>query len=152
MINKSAFSFEAPEQSPGFLLWQTTIIWQRLIKKVLDKHDISHAQFVILALLRWFEENRQEVTQIEIARRSQLDKMTVSQALKKLVAMDLVMRMEDKKDTRAKLIWLTAKGRSLILKLILMVEDQDSEFFSALDENNKKALRQNLHRLIVGKE
>jgi hypothetical protein len=36
MAAKSAFGFEVPEASPGFLLWQTTTAWQRLIKKMLD--------------------------------------------------------------------------------------------------------------------
>lgn len=49
------FGFAKPEDSPGFLLWQTTIIWQRRIKKALESHDISHAQFVIMAILLWFE-------------------------------------------------------------------------------------------------
>ncbi len=47
------FGFDAPEDSPGFLLWQTTISWQRMIKKALEPHDISHAQFVIMAILHF---------------------------------------------------------------------------------------------------
>ncbi len=35
-MTDSVFGFEQPEHSPGFLLWQTTITWQRLIKKALD--------------------------------------------------------------------------------------------------------------------
>ena len=77
MKPKSAFGFEAPEDSPGFLLWQTTITWQRLIKKALEAHDVSHAQFVVMAVLLWFEEHQEDPTQIAIARLSKLDQMTV---------------------------------------------------------------------------
>src|SRR5579862_5148053 len=84
-MSDSVFGFDKPEHSPGFLLWQTTVTWQRLIKNALDPYDISHAQFVVLAVTLWFEEKKQNPTQILIARLSKLDKMTVSKSLKKLV-------------------------------------------------------------------
>ena len=53
---KSAFGFEEPEDSPGFLLWQVTVSWQRAIKSALEPYKITHPQFVIMALLMWFTE------------------------------------------------------------------------------------------------
>ena len=90
-----AFGFEQPEDSPGFLLWQTTIMWQRLIKRALDPYQISHAQFVILAIVLWFQEIKEEITQVLIARQSKLDKMTVSKSLKILASLGLVKRCKD---------------------------------------------------------
>ena len=98
------FGFDKPEDSPGFLLWQTTMVWQRLIKKALEAHDISHAQFVIMATLLWFEAHHYDTTQILIVNWSKLDKMTVSKSLKKLVVQGLVKRMEHQTDTRAKTV------------------------------------------------
>lgn len=72
------FGFDQPQDSPGFLLWQTSVIWQRLIKKTLETYDISHAQFVIMALLLWFEAHHYNITQTLIVNWSKLDKMTVS--------------------------------------------------------------------------
>ena len=71
------FGFDRPEDSPGFLLWQTTMIWQRQIKRVLEAYDVSHAQFVIMATLMWFEAHNYDTTQISIVNWSKLDKMTV---------------------------------------------------------------------------
>ncbi len=56
------FSVEHPEDSSGLLLWQTTITWQRLIKKALEPYSISHARFVILAIVLWFEGIHEEPT------------------------------------------------------------------------------------------
>src|SRR5665213_3425618 len=111
---KSTFGFKKPEQSPGFLLWQTTITWQRLIKKALEPYDISHAQFVIMAILLWFKEQGNEATQGIIINWSKLDKMTVSKSLKKLVSQKLVTRAENETDTRSKTVSLTHKGKNLI--------------------------------------
>lgn len=149
MAPNSAFGFEAPEDSPGFLLWQTTITWQRLIKKALEAHDISHAQFVIMAILLWFEEHHQDPTQIALARLSKLDKMTVSKSLKKLVVQAYIRREESQKDTRAKWVYLTPKGKELATKLVPLVEGIDAEFFGKTPKSDQQILIQILGKLMA---
>lgn len=146
---KSAFGFEAPEDSPGFLLWQTTVTWQRLIKKALEPHDISHAQFVIIAVALWLEEHQQDPTQIAIARLSKLDKMTVSKSLKKLANQSYVNRKESHNDTRAKWVHLTPKGKNLVSKLIPIVEQIDAEFFGTVPKMDQQTLIQILGKLMT---
>jgi DNA-binding MarR family transcriptional regulator len=145
----SAFGFEAPKDSPGFLLWQTTITWQRLIKKALDVYGISHAQFVIMAILLWFEEHHQDPTQIALARLSKLDKMTVSKSLKKLVFQGYIRREESKKDTRAKWVYLTPKGKDLATKLVPIVERIDADFFGKIPKSDQQTLIQILGKLMA---
>lgn len=135
-----AFGFEKPEHSPGFLLWQTMVTWQRLIKKALDPYDISHAQFVILANVLWFEGVKQKPTQILIVRSTKLDKMTVSKSLKKLVADGLIKRMEHEKDTRAKSVHLTTKGKAMASRLVPIVEKIDEEFFGTVSRKDQQSL------------
>ncbi len=147
----SVFSVDEPEESPGFLLWQTTITWQRLIKKALDSYNLSHAQFVILAITLWHESKNIDVSQSLIIRQSKLDKMTVSKSFKKLVIEGYVERMEHKEDTRAKAVSLTKKGKKLISKLIPIVEKIDEEFFGVLKKNDRRSLIYNLNNLIKGK-
>jgi DNA-binding MarR family transcriptional regulator len=122
LTHDKIFSFDAPEDSPGLLLWQTTVTWQRQIKKALDPYDIAHAQFVIMAITFWFEEHQQNPTQVLIANLSKLDKMTISKSLKKLVSLGYMDRCESKSDTRAKWVSLTLKGKKLIQKLVPIVE------------------------------
>lgn len=148
----SVFSFNKPEDSPGFLLWQTTVTWQRLIKKSLDSYQISHAQFVILAIAAWFEAKQQEVTQGLIIRQSKLDKMTVSKSLKKLVAEGYIKRAEHEKDTRAKSVFLTKKGRDLTEKLVPIIEEIDAKFFGNLKKLEQKSLVGILNNLILAIE
>ncbi len=136
-LKRSFFEFERPEDSPGFLLWQTTITWQRLIKNALEPFDISHPQFVIMAILMWFEKNKYDTMQISIVNWSKLDKMTVSQSLKKLTVQKLVKRAEHKVDTRAKKVMLTDKGRELIETLIPIIESIDAEFFGQVSKQEK---------------
>lgn len=141
------FGFDTPEDSPGFLLWQTTITWQRLIKKALDPFEISHAQFVVLALSLWLEAHQKEATQMMIIKLSKLDKMTVSQALKKLSVLNFVERQEHATDTRVKKVQLTDEGRKLIHQLVPLVEAVDKQFFGVLSSSEQQNLL-SLHHII----
>jgi len=144
------FGFDAPEDSPGFLLWQTTMIWQRQIKKALEVYDISHAQFVIMATLMWFEAHNYGTTQILIVNQTKLDKMTVSKSLKKLVAQGFVKRTEHESDTRAKSVTLTEKGKEMIYILVPIVEGIDAKFFNASLGSEESQLIKLLAKLIRG--
>lgn len=141
------FGFEQPEDSPGFLLWQTTMIWQRHIKKALEPYGISHAQFVIMATLLWLEAHNSTTTQILIVNLSKLDKMTVSKSLKKLVALGLVRRTEHETDTRAKSVTLTDQGKSLVHQLVPIVEGIDGKFFEKASRLEQQSLIQVLRKL-----
>lgn len=144
------FGFDKPEDSPGFLLWQTTMVWQRQIKKALEPHQISHAQFVIMATLMWFEAHKYDTTQIVIINQTKLDKMTVSKSLKKLVALGFVRRMEHESDTRAKSVTLTDKGKEIVCTLVSIVEEIDVRFFGSATKPEEQQLIKILVKLIRG--
>lgn len=138
-----------PEDSPGFLLWQTTTIWQRKIKKELESYNISHAQFVIMATLMWFDAHGYDTTQISIVKWTKLDKMTVSKALAKLAAQNYVSRMEHEVDTRAKSIAITNEGKALVRRLVPIVEGVDEKFFGQLSVDEQKRMITLLKKLVV---
>ena len=144
------FGFDKPEDSPGFLLWQTTTIWQRQIKRALETYDISHPQFVIMATLLWFEAHHYDTTQILIVNWSKLDKMTVSKSLKKLVALGYVNRIEHETDTRAKSVSLTEKGKEMVRLLVPIVEKMDSIFFGKASYQEQNNLVHILAKLTAG--
>jgi DNA-binding MarR family transcriptional regulator len=147
-LTKLPFGFDKPEDSPGFLLWQTTMLWQRQIKKALEAFDLSHPQFVILASLLWFEVHHYDTTQISIVNWTKLDKMTVSKSLKKLVDMKYVKRLEHENDARAKSVSLTVKGKELTVKLIPFVEAVDHRFFGNASDSEQKKLILTLRKLV----
>jgi MarR family transcriptional regulator, organic hydroperoxide resistance regulator len=131
------FSFEKAEDSSGFLLWQVTTLWQRGLKKALDKHDLTHAQFVLLASLMWLSRNDDTVTQIALSAHSKIDPMTTSTVLRTLQTKGFVTRREHDHDTRAKIIALTDKGVKTVKQAIKTVEGFDHTFFSMLAKKQK---------------
>jgi len=140
MDKQKTFGFDKPEDSPGFMLWQTTTTWQRLIRKALDAYGISHSQFVILAVSLWFEQKGVETTQLKIAELSKIDKMTISLGLKYLASKNLVVRKENEEDTRVKSVMLTKTGRTLAARLVPIIEKIDNEFFGVITNQEQKSL------------
>lgn len=131
MINKDIkFHFKSPEDSPGYLLGQLTMLWQRKQKRVLDPLDLTQTQFVLLAALAWLSKESDAVTQIDIANQGNADRMMVSKVLRTLEDKNFVTRQAHKTDTRAKTIRLTELGGSVLQKALIAIESADLEFFS----------------------
>lgn len=127
---KVEFGFDGAESSPGYLLWQVTMLWQRKIKKELDKLEITHTQFVLMSVLAWLSNNKNNVSQVDIAQHSKTDRMMVSKVLRTLESKGMVCRIAHPIDTRANIVILTEKGQDVLQKAIIVVENTDSEFFS----------------------
>lgn len=138
----NTFSVEKAEDSPGFLLWQVTNLWQRQIKKALEKYDLTHSQFVLLASIHWLTLQKQDVTQILLSSHTKIDPMTTSTVLRTLQAKGLLQRQEHLTDTRAKTVALTDSGKRIIKEAVKVVEAFDKDFFSVLgsktNEFNRK--------------
>lgn len=132
--DNNTFSVEKPEDSSGFLLWQVTNLWQREIKKVLEQHEITHSQFVLLASIHWLTLNNQEVTQIILSNHTKIDPMTTSTVLRTLQQKGFVQRQEHSTDTRAKIVGLTEMGIETVKKAVITVEAFDTAFFTLLGD------------------
>ena len=133
MPEEISFHFKSPENSPGYLLGQLTMLWQRKQKKVLDPLDLTSTQFVLLAALGWLSKTNNAVTQVDIANQSNSDRMMVSKVLRTLEEKGFITRQEHKTDTRAKTIRLTNNGAVVLQKAIIEIENADLDFFATLD-------------------
>jgi DNA-binding MarR family transcriptional regulator len=134
MLKKIEFHFKSPNDSPGYLLGQLTLLWQRKQKKVLDPLDLTQTQFALLCALAWLSNINKNVTQIDIANQTNFDRMMVSKVLRTLEDKQFVTRQEHETDTRAKTIRLTENGETVLQKAIIEIENADLDFFSSLDE------------------
>jgi DNA-binding MarR family transcriptional regulator len=147
MPEEIEFSFKSPNESPGYLLGQVTLLWQRKQKKVLDPLDLTHTQFVLLAALGWLSKKNNAVTQVDIANQSNTDRMMVSKVLRTLEEKKFISRQEHPTDTRAKVIKLTNEGAKILQKALITVENTDIDFFSVLG-NNLPSFNKNMANLI----
>jgi len=130
MPEKIEFSFKSPEDSPGYLLGQLTMIWHRKLKQVLDPLNLTQTQFALLAAVAWLAKTSDLVTQIDIANQCNADRMMTSKVLRTLLTKKFITRQEHPTDTRAKTIKLTPEGETVLQNAIIAVENADNAFFS----------------------
>lgn len=145
--NSIEFIFKKPEDSPGYLLGQLTLLWQRKHKKVLDPLDLTQTQFVLLASIAWLSKTNNKLTQVEIANHNNFDRMMVSKVLRTLQTKKLITREEHDTDTRAKIVSLTTNGKTILQEALTAVENADIDFFSDL-QNEMIPFNRNMITLI----
>jgi len=129
----SVFQFQSPNDSPGFLLWQVSHLWQRSLNAGLRQIGLTHVQFVLLAGLEWLSYSQENVTQVQLASHAKADVMMTSNVLRSLEKKGFVTREIHPTDTRAKCLALTETGREVLLKTVKIVDQIDSDFFSVLN-------------------
>lgn len=147
MFKEIDFYFKNTNDSPGYLLGQLTMLWQRKQKKVLDPLDLTQTQFVLLAALGWLSKKSSTVTQVDIAKQSNADRMMVSKVLRTLEDKGFITRKEHETDTRAKTIRLTTNGEVVLQKAIIEIENADLDFFATLN-NKLSSFNKNMVQLI----
>ena len=135
------------KESMGLLFWQVSTLWQRKIKKVLQAYDLTHTQFVILAVIEELTEQDKTVTQKNISDFSMIDVMTVSSTVRLLAKKGLISRSQHETDTRANSIINTEMGKSLLSKAVKAVDKVDKTFF--FDNDANKSLHSTLSELLL---
>jgi len=122
-----------PSQSPGFLLWHTTLRWQRVMAAALAPLDLTHAQFVLLACAWWLGQHGDPPRQSQVAAQAGTDPKMTSDVVARLEAKGLLRREADPADARAKFVLVTPAGASLAAQAIEVVEAADASFFADVD-------------------
>jgi DNA-binding MarR family transcriptional regulator len=124
---------EGPSMSPGFLLWHTTLRWQRAMASALAPFDLTHVQFVILASTWWLNGAGERPNQARLSEYTGSDARMTSEVIRRLLAKGLVERAPDPADSRAKVLSVTPDGAQVAGRAIDAVESADAGFFAAAD-------------------
>lgn len=122
-------SLGAPENAVGFVMWRVVARYQRQVDRVLTREDLTHLQFITLALVAWFGHDGKPVTQVELARAAGIHPMQVSQTLKALDAKEMVLREASESDARAKQVEVTSKGLKALRAALPKVIEVQSQMF-----------------------
>ncbi len=114
------------------MLWQVTNSWQRAMREALTPFNLTHVQFVLLAVLTSLD-NSQPITQKDLATQAGTDTMMTSQVIRTLEAKGLITRRGHPTDQRAKTLAPTQAGIRLVNRAIVAVEKADHTYFSPLN-------------------
>ncbi|TPL73937.1 winged helix-turn-helix transcriptional regulator [Mesorhizobium sp. B2-3-13] len=133
-----------PSESPGLLLWRTTMRWQRVMTAALAPLDLTHVQFVLLASAMWLGRNGEPPNQVQLAAQAGTEVKMTSDVVARLEAKGLIAREADPRDSRAKVIRVTAAGVAAAQQAIVAVETADAAFFEPVEEAQLVGLLQQL--------
>lgn len=147
-MNNSELNLPHPDQSIGFSLWQTFMIWNRKINNALAAIELTHTQFVLLAGLGWLLKDKEPVSQIRLAEEARTDPMMTSQVLRTLEKKGLITRAPHPDDSRAKEIKITNYGTEMLSHALTAVQKIDEEYFGVLGES-RKSFHWNMNELII---
>ena len=136
--------FSGPSESPGLLLWRTTMRWQRAMTAALAPLDLTHVQFVLLASAMWLGRNGEPPNQVQLAAQAGTEVKMTSDVVARLEAKGLIAREADPRDSRAKVIRVTPAGAAAAQRAIVAVETADAAFFEPVDEAQLVGLLQQL--------
>ncbi|WP_343673885.1 MarR family transcriptional regulator [Chitinophaga sp.] len=123
------FSYIEPEENSGYLLWQVTMQWQLSMNRALGKMGLTLTQFSLMAGLYWLSVKKGAVTQQQLADYANTDKMMTSKVLAVLEKKQVIERIKDPGDSRAKQLKMTEKGVEALREAYRIVQQVDGVFF-----------------------
>lgn len=141
------FSYIEPEENSGYLLWQVTMQWQLGMNRALGKLGLTLTQFSLMAGLYWLSKKNARVSQQQLADYANTDKMMTSKVLAVLETKQIVERVKDPGDSRAKQLKITDKGVQILREAYQVVKEVDDVFFKEVAKE-KAAFDNFLMRLI----
>jgi len=133
----SIFDVQTPQESLGFQFWKLHSQWQKRVSETLVPFNITHTQFVMLASIAWFEEQKISPSQAQVAKLMNLEKMTFSKAVRQLERNKLVRRSKSKRDARLKCLSLQTQALDIIPQVMQAIENIDKEIFAALGDHKQ---------------
>ncbi|HEX3409173.1 MAG TPA: MarR family transcriptional regulator [Candidatus Binataceae bacterium] len=127
--------FKEPEDSLGYLLWQTAHGWMRRLNSELLEMGLTHLQMIALGSTAWLTRISGPPSQARLAKFCAMDPMLISKVVRTLEKKRAIVRTSDPRDTRSKLLSVTDEGNRIILQCIPVIERAYEKFFAAVGES-----------------
>lgn len=130
----SVSRFKQPEDSLGYLLWQTAHGWMRRLNSELFGMGLTHLQMIALGSTAWLTGISGPPSQARLAKFCAMDPMLISKVVRTLERKNAIARTHDPRDTRSKLLSVTHEGNRIILRCIPVIERAYENFFAPVGE------------------
>lgn len=128
---RAALQTHSAGRSLGFMLWHTTLRWQRGVDSALAPFSLTHAQFLLLASAWWLSRDNAVPNQRQVAEHAGVGEVMASQVLRVLERNGLLERTPHPEDSRGKALRVTDRGRQLAEHAVVALDEWDAQFFAA---------------------
>ncbi len=133
----------APEETVGFLLWDTTRAFSTRFSRRISRHGVTFGLWPFLRAL-WEEDG---LTQRELSERVRMKGPTTVAAVNRLEERGLVKRVDNADDGRMINVFLTAKGRQTYDLVMPEVEAMNRQGVANLTRDEQEQLKSLLRGL-----
>ena len=137
------------ENRIGLLIWQASNVWQSKIRKQLIIFNLSFNEYLILETVYKLSKSIADISQVDVAKHSFVDKSVVSAKLTQLQNKKLINKMTPN-DNRSNKLVLTRDGKMIVEKIINQVFEVENEFFGKLNQETFNFI--NSLKLLLGKK
>lgn len=136
------------EHAPGHLVRRTHQMAVAIFMEETGDFDVTPVQFAILNAL--IDDPGED--QVTLAGRVAFDAATSGSVIGRLEAKGWVRRESDPADRRRKLLWVTADGEQVALRMKRAVARAQARIVAPLDATERQQLVQLLGKLVAGHE
>jgi DNA-binding MarR family transcriptional regulator len=141
-------SDSAPLQLDRFIPYRLSVLTNTVSMVIASAYErefgLSIPQWRVMAVLARYP----DLSAIEVAERTAMDKVAVSRALQGLLDAKRVLRAFDKGDRRRSILRLSAAGQAVYTRVAPMALRYEAELLSALSPNDQRTLDRLLARLM----
>jgi len=116
------------------LMWKVTKLLTKKKKSILDEFDLTCSQFDILAALYQSSNDKNDMIQINLSEKTNIDPMTTSTVLRNLQKRGLIKRERGLINTRTVEVELTVSGKELYSRAQQKIENLRIELYKNLDQ------------------
>jgi DNA-binding MarR family transcriptional regulator len=116
------------------LMWKVTKLLHKKKKMILEEFDLTCSQFDILTAIYQASINKEEVIQINLSEKTNIDPMTTSTILRNLQKRGLIRRERGLINTRTVEVELTESGKELYYMAQKNIEKMREDIYQHLDQ------------------
>lgn len=117
------------------LMWKVTRLLIKKKRMILDKFELTCSQFEILTAINQFSKENNEVIQINLSEKTQIDPMTTSTILRNLQKRGLIKRERGLINTRTVEVKITDAGKHLYNKAQKEINKMREDIYKNIDQN-----------------
>ncbi len=114
----------------------------KLYKPILDRYNLTYTQYIAM-LVMW---EKEKITFKDLGKKLHLDSGTLTPVLKKLEAMELIIKYRTKEDDRVVMVEITEKGKALKDDILEVPEEMLCK--SVIDMDEVSELKAMLDKLL----
>lgn len=118
------------------LMWKVTKLLGKRKKEILDEFDLTCSQYEILVAIYQFSKNNNEVIQINLSEKTQIDPMTTSTILRNLQKRGLIKRERGLVNTRTVEVKLTKSGKEVCKLAQNKIEQMREDVYQDINQQN----------------